>query len=175
MIQRFFHPVGQGAFYSERHLFHNINIVYDCGTEYKNRNNTGIKSVVRQSFSKDDVIDILFISHFDFDHISLIDTLRKTVKRIKRVVIPLLQKEETVFLYNVYKALGEYDLAQLVNEPNKFFGEGTQVIEVKPHSEGNIEEGNIINVSERPDIKVIPSGTGLTINNLNDWVYIPFN
>lgn len=31
MIQRFFHPVGQGAFYSERHLFHNINIniVYD--------------------------------------------------------------------------------------------------------------------------------------------------
>lgn len=177
MIQRFFHPVGQGAFYSERHLFHNINIniVYDCGTEYKNRNNTDIKNVVRQSFSEDDVIDILFISHFDFDHISLIDTLRKTVKRIKRVVIPLLQKGETVFLYNVYKALGEYDLAQLVNEPNKFFGEGTQIIEVKPHSEGNIEEGNIINVSERPDIKEVPSGTGLTINNLNDWVYIPFN
>lgn len=30
MIQRIFHPVGQGAFYSERHIQHDINIVYDC-------------------------------------------------------------------------------------------------------------------------------------------------
>ena len=41
MIQRTFHPVGQGAYYSERHISNNINIVYDCGTEYKNRNNKG--------------------------------------------------------------------------------------------------------------------------------------
>ena len=43
MIQRFFHPVGQGAFYSERHEYQgsDLNIVYDCGTEYMNRGKRG--------------------------------------------------------------------------------------------------------------------------------------
>lgn len=31
MIQRFFHLVGQGAYYLERHRSQDINIVYDCG------------------------------------------------------------------------------------------------------------------------------------------------
>jgi hypothetical protein len=45
MIQRIFHPIGQGAFYSERH--ENINIVYDCG----NWKNTKLADrVVKQSF-----------------------------------------------------------------------------------------------------------------------------
>lgn len=182
MIRRCFHPVGQGAFYSERHMCHNINIniVYDCGTEYKNRNNTGIKSVVRQSFRKDDVIDILFISHFDFDHISLIDTLRKTVKRIKRVVIPLLQEEEKVFLYKVYKALGEDDLAQLVKEPNKFFGEEgeeTRIIPVGP-SPGEENRGGdpIVLSDEARDPQRVRSGTPLTLPDIDSyWAFVPYN
>lgn len=66
MIERIFHTVGQGAFYSEKH--ENFNIVYDCGTEWKNRTNKTIDKTIKQSFSKDDEIDILFISHFDYDH-----------------------------------------------------------------------------------------------------------
>ena len=77
MIQRIFHPVGQGAFYSERHENHNI--VYDCGTDYFNRGKKGIKNTISQSFSKDEIIDILFISHFDYDHVSLIEHLKKPV------------------------------------------------------------------------------------------------
>ena len=34
LIERIFHTIGQGAFYSEKH--DNFNIVYDCGTEWKN-------------------------------------------------------------------------------------------------------------------------------------------
>ena len=45
MIQRTFHPVGQGAFYSERH--ENYNIVYDCGSVNVSKG----KKVVSQSFS----------------------------------------------------------------------------------------------------------------------------
>ena len=56
MIQRIFHPVGQGAFYSERHENHNI--VYDCGTHYFNRGKKGIKNTIFQSFSKDEIIDM---------------------------------------------------------------------------------------------------------------------
>lgn len=46
-ILRVFHPIGQGAFYSERH--DNFNIVYDCG-EWKNSKRA--TKVVEESFEK---------------------------------------------------------------------------------------------------------------------------
>lgn len=129
MIQRIFHPIGQGAFYSERHENHNI--VYDCGSMCVSKS----KKVVSQSFSKEDVIDILFISHFDYDHISLIEDLKTTVKEIRNVVIPLLHNNEKILLSNIFKALGENNLATLVKEPKEFFGAETRIIRVEPSSE----------------------------------------
>lgn len=176
MIQRFFHPVGQGAFYSERHLYPNINTVYDCGTRSGTRNKKGVVGVVRQSFREDDIVHILFISHFDFDHISLIETLKNSVNKIERVVIPLLQKPEQIFLSNIYKFLGEPHLATLVSNPSEFFGRETQIITVHSGSEQEIVEREPVNVSEIDEtVREILSGTPLTMNGLNDWVYIPFN
>ena len=183
MIQRFFHPVGQGAFYSERHEYQGstLNIVYDCGTEYMNRRRKGIRGVVTQSFSKQDVIHILFISHFDYDHISLIEQLKNTVNRIERVVIPLLDKKETIFLANIYRALEEKDggeeearLAELVSDPETFFGKGTHVIQVHPSAEMKTREQDTIKLSENDPIK-IPSGTPLSLENYGDWVFVPYN
>ncbi|WP_315367868.1 MBL fold metallo-hydrolase [Prevotella koreensis] len=175
MIKRFFHPVGQGAFYSERHIYNNINIVYDCGTEYMNRRKRSINGVVTQSFRKDDVIHILFISHFDFDHISLINKLKNTVKKIEKVVIPLLQKEEKNFLYSVYKALGESNLANLVNKPNDFFGTETRVFTIQPSSGEEISGEEPIFLDNYDNTKKIPSVTPLTLKDLNHWFFIPFN
>lgn len=188
MIERIFHPIGQGAFYSERHMScniktntnTNINIVYDCGTSNPSlpaKQRVGSpKRVVSQSFSKDDVIHILFISHFDNDHVSLIDTLKKAVKRIKRVVLPLLHDEEKIFLSNIYKVLKQPRLAQLVSDPNEFFGRETQIIGVRPSSDMEIGEIPSLNVLEINETRTeIQSGTPLTISGLNDWVYIPFN
>nr|WP_314636940.1 hypothetical protein [uncultured Porphyromonas sp.] len=176
MIQRFFHPVGQGAFYSERHEYQGstLNIVYDCGTEYMNRRKKGIRGVVTQSFRKQDVIHILFISHFDYDHISLIELLKNTVNRIERVVIPFLNKKETIFLANVYKALGEARLAELVSDPETFFGEGTHVIQVQLSTEEGNGEKATIRLSESTP-KEIPSGTPLSLENYGDWVFVPYN
>ena len=174
MIQRFFHPIGQGAFYSERHTSCNINIVYYSGTT--NPSSQAKQRVVNQSFRKDEIIHILFISHFDKDHISLIDTLKKTVQRIERVVIPLLHDEEKYFLSRIYRALGESRLANLVSNPNEFFGEETQIIEVQPSFDTEIGEVPSLNMSEIGEPRTeIPSGTPLTINDFDDWVYIPFN
>ncbi|MGP1620218.1 MAG: hypothetical protein ACTTIL_05585 [Bacteroidia bacterium] len=174
MIQRFFHPVGQGAFYSERHICHNINIVYDCGTT--NPSSPAKQRIVGQSFNKEEVINILFISHFDKDHISLIDTLKNTVQKIERVVMPLLHYEEKIFLSNIYKSLGQSRLATLVSKPSEFFGRETQIITVRPGSEERIVEREPVNVSEIDETtQKISSGTPLTINGLYDWVYIPFN
>lgn len=82
-IMRTFHPVGQGAFYSERH--ENFNIVYDCGTQYKPRPSKGIERTVKTAFGKDEEIDILFISHFDYDHVGHISTLRDSLQKIKKL------------------------------------------------------------------------------------------
>lgn len=177
MIRRFFYPVGQGAFYSERH--ESYNIVYDCGSMSISKG----RKVVSQRFSKEDIIDILFISHFDYDHISLIEDLKATVKEIRNVVIPLLHRNEKILLSNVFKALGEYSLASLVNNPNKFFGAETRIISVQVYEEkeeinskeeevANIELSNVIGPEKNQEI---PSGTPITIENYSDWVFIPFN
>lgn len=180
MIRRIFYPVGQGAFYSERH--ESYNIVYDCGSMSISKG----RKVVSQRFSKEDIIDILFISHFDYDHISLIEDLKATVKEIRNVVIPLLHRNEKILLSNVFKALGEYSLASLVNNPNKFFGAETRIISVQAYKEkeeeeinfeeeeevANIELFNLIGIEQNQEI---PSGTPITIDNDSDWVFIPFN
>ena len=178
MIQRIFYPVGQGAFYSERHENHNI--VYDCGSMNVSKG----KKVVSQSFSKEDIIDILFISHFDYDHISLIEDLKATVKEIRFVVIPLLHDNEKILLSNIFKALGENNLAILVNNPNRFFGAETRIISVQVYKEKeeiNSEERKITNIEQPINLidieqnQKIPSGTPITIDNDSDWVFIPFN
>lgn len=171
MIQRIFHPVGQGAFYSERHENHNI--VYDCGSMSVNKS----KKVVSQSFSKEDVIDILFISHFDYDHVSLIEDLKKSVKKIRFVVMPLLHDdEEKILLCNIFKALGEKALVTLVENPKEFFGAETHIISVQPSSEEEINEGTqrIFLNDTNQDLQ-IPSGTLIDIEKHSDWIFIPFN
>lgn len=174
MIQRFFHPIGQGAFYSERHTSCNINIVYDCGTT--NPSSRAKQRVVNQSFRKDEIIHILFISHFDKDHISLIDTLKKTVQRIERVVIPLLHDEEKIFLSRIYRALGENRLANLVSNPNEFFGGETQIITVRSSPQEGIVGRESVNVSETHEtVQEVSSGTPITLNGLINWAFIPFN
>ena len=81
-VTRTFHPVGQGAFYSERFFMEDQqgtvhNIVYDCGVKWGYVGK--VKHVVTQAFTQTDTIDYLFISHLDYDHISLVKTLINNV------------------------------------------------------------------------------------------------
>lgn len=176
-IIRTFHPVGQGAFYSERH--DDFNVVYDCGTEYKNRFNKGIEQTAKTAFSKDDEIDILFISHFDFDHVSKISTLKSSVKRIKNVILPLLHDDTKRLLTSFYNGMGATDIANLISDPGEFFGSETIIIhvELSDNSEfqidDNLENIEFDSLSTKQQIK---SGDKIkkTINNY-EWIYIPYN
>ena len=176
MIQRIFHPVGQGAFYSERHENHNI--VYDCGSMNVSKG----KKIVSQSFSKEDVIDILFISHFDYDHVSLIEHLKKSVKKIRLVVMPLLYDDEKKLLCNIFKALEKDALVTLVENPKEFFGAETYIIRVKSSSEEGInskgktdEKAPSISLNNINKDSEISSGTLISIEEHSDWIFIPFN
>lgn len=99
-IKRTFHPVGQGAFYTEIHHFdgRRYNVVYDCGTsEPLDR----MEGVVDSAIPSHEDVDILFISHFDEDHVSLLPRLRSH-HRIKKIVLPFLHKDERLILYGLY-------------------------------------------------------------------------
>lgn len=97
-VVRTFHPVGQGAFYSERFYEEDkpqakYNIVFDCGTSWGTI--LKAKKVVTQAFDKNDKIDYLFISHLDYDHVSLVNTLMDSVDRkVRNIVLPLVNKDE---------------------------------------------------------------------------------
>ena len=110
---RTFHPVGQGAFYSEEFFSYEgdcvFRVVYDCGSlEYcgLQRNSDGtplkrkdIKESVKQAFPDGHGVDILFVSHLDDDHVNLIPCLKPFQNhQIRRVILPLLSAEERYVL-----------------------------------------------------------------------------
>lgn len=173
-IRRTFHPVGQGAFYSERHP--DFNIVYDCGNW---KNSKAAQKVVNQAFDKNDTIDILFISHFDYDHVSMIGTLRDSVKSIKHVVLPLLHDDEKILLkaFNHFHA-NSAQLNQLIDDPQAFFGDEARIVYVNPteQSESPInDDQESINLENLSANQTIDSGAKIQLNTSNDWVFIPYN
>jgi hypothetical protein len=69
---RTFHPVGQGAFYTEQHLLENgsvFTVVFDCGSGKRISNN--MQTRISNSFRIETVIAVLFISHILSLHIPL--------------------------------------------------------------------------------------------------------
>lgn len=169
MISRIFHPIGQGAFYSERH--EGFNVVYDCG----NWGNSRLADkVVKQSFNTSDTIDILFISHFDYDHVSRIKTLKDHVKRIKLVVLPLLHDEEKILLTNFYRII-DASLLPLIENPSTYFGNETIILSVASSDHDLTPNDNGINLDEISS-SMVASGSQLftSISNYK-WVFIPYN
>ena len=97
-ITRRFHPVGQGAFYSEvinvteKNKNKTFCTVYDCGTS--TRGNSLSHSIQNSGLPEE--INILFISHFDKDHISGVEELLKNHK-VKNIFIPFLSKTQELY------------------------------------------------------------------------------
>lgn len=171
MITRIFHPIGQGAFYSEKHEIgqQTFTIVYDCGC----CPSTKIKdTMVKNTFPNETTIDILFISHFDFDHVSKIPIL-KAYTKIKRVIMPLLHEEEKMELRIFYRGMGENELVELIENPEAFFGENTIVIRVNEAENRNNDDISI-DIQELNSFTEINSGTKIGFGAPN-WVFIPYN
>ena len=177
-MQRTFYPVGQGGFYSESFKAenNNFNVVYDCGSLSR-----GVDKVISNSFDKNEDIDILFISHFDSDHVNKINILKNSVGKIKTVIMPLLSEEDKNFLLFVYKWLGsEYkNSLDILNNPKEFFGSKTKIIWVREVVESRDEESNqeIRDVAEIEDGAEIKSGENInfSLGRQKFWIYKPYN
>jgi hypothetical protein len=180
-VVRTFHPIGQGAFYSERH--NQFNVVYDCGAMPLS---TYSKELVSKVFSDKEVIDVLFISHFDYDHVSAIGTLIKSVKSIRRVVLPLLDEQHKNVLININRALSQ-NIIKLIGNPESFFGKDTEIIYIKEANdpkEERLEEINnrFYDFRELSHLKddisgriEIDSGAKLNFGGSFRWVFVPYN
>ena len=187
-ITRTFHPVGQGAFYSEKFETKNgdtFTIVYDCGSTTLPKERLDCK--IKTAFPKDSKIDILFISHFHADHINGIELLKNHYKKIETVILPELTPEAKVLLKIVYFLENDpfdktsYEkFEQLIDDPASFFGEErTQIITIKPvdeESRFNDEQlSEPIDISEVTGNKTFPSGTNFSHSQVEHWFFIPFN
>ncbi|OFO28724.1 hypothetical protein HMPREF3052_05425 [Neisseria sp. HMSC056A03] len=177
-MQRTFYPVGQGGFYSESFKTenNNFNVVYDCGSLSR-----GVDKVISNSFDKNEDIDILFISHFDSDHVNKINILKNSVGKIKTVIMPLLFEEDKDFLLFVYKGLGigYKNSLDILNNPKEFFGSETKIIWVREVVESRDEESNqeIRDVAEIEDGAEIESGENISfsLRGQKFWIYKPYN
>jgi hypothetical protein len=168
-IVRTFHPVGQGAFYSEKFQIwkpkeETHNIVYDCGVCYMKEKQA--VHVVKQAFAGKDEIDYLFISHLDYDHVSLTYAI---LPRVKNIVLPLVSKEELIIAMMFYVVSEESGAAML-------FREIINRIENDNRRNSVIFVGDLeYRSSEGGTQKVLASGTGIEPQWDYDWVLIPHN
>lgn len=91
------YAVGQGGFYAGQ-IGDNFNFIYDCGaSKPKGSLETAIDNYISK-FNKTNIIDLLILSHFDYDHISGVPILiKKNNFTIKKLVIPYLGPKSFLF------------------------------------------------------------------------------
>ena len=87
---RTFQPVGQGAFYTEQFSKDDgeaFNMVYDCGSDSLDQQS--LSGVIKNSFPQGSIIDAVFISHFDSDHVNGLPELMRNFK-VRKIFLPLI-------------------------------------------------------------------------------------
>lgn len=185
-VTRTFHPVGQGAFYTERFYTGNgaFTIVYDCGSTTLSGEKLAAR--IRSAFPEGSEIDALFISHFHADHVNGLDILQKYCK-IKTVFLPLLSVEAKALLKVAYYFDQEEELSsglpydrfeKLIDDPASFFAENeTKVITITPLGEESSRDSlyEWVPISQITKGKTCASGIPLQPFKYINWFFIPFN
>lgn len=101
------HGVGHGGFHTQRikHRNQSINVIYDCGS--RNSKSQALKnsilSFIKELHSDNASIELLVLSHFDFDHINGLEILSQACAvynvQVKNIWIPLLDELEKMLVY----------------------------------------------------------------------------
>jgi len=175
---RTFHPIGQGAFYTERHNFNGneFTVVYDCGsTTLKGQK---LEKKIKSTFPRNHSIDILFISHFHADHINGIEILAKHC-RIKKVVLPVIDDETKVLLKVTNLLDNNFTDTGIIDNPEDFFGGDIPIIRIEPTEINPNTDGISLNdstgISKIVNSSTNTSGTVFSPLAGVDWLFIPFN
>lgn len=178
-VKRTFHPIGQGAFFTEQFFDKSqdkllYNVVYDCGLK-----SSGIQKrmerTIRNSLHDKKVIDVLFLSHFDDDHVNYVMCLKsKGYLASTRIFIPMLAAEDWL---EIEPFVSNYRLILSLNEQRQG---GTKVIKVDFDKDEERLAENVVEprTIEEIDEDTILSGTILrpAVSTTGPiWRYTPFN
>lgn len=126
--ERFICPVGHGGFSVE--IIEDYVVVYDCGSTSSPQM---VESCIDKLALHVNHVDLLFISHFDKDHVNTLRYLLSSV-RVKQAVTSLIPKELR-WCYNVYTKGAYMAIMNLLGEYNVESGEyrGNEVEEERFH------------------------------------------
>ena len=155
-LKRTFHPVGQGAFLTEQFFDNNqdmllYNVVYDCGSKSKDIS-TQMERDIRNCFHDRKKIDVLFLSHFDDDHVKYVGHLKKEgYLQGTRIFIPMVLDEIRL---GIEPYSTNYQFVLSLNEQGE---NGTKVVLVN-FDESDAEGAAPINADEPQTIEDIKGG-----------------
>ncbi len=180
------HPVGCGAFITEVFEWKGggFTAVYDCGMGRSVNTPKALKTVVDNAFMASQVIGLLFLSHFDNDHINGVSYLISTghITQNTKVVLPLVKERYFALLSDEYqkgyisviKSLkgkrGELLLVKEVGpDENNKDSDDKEADDLIPGYVQNIDGEKIRIVESRRAIPVV-----LDDGTTNIWEYYPF-
>lgn len=173
-VFRTIHPVGHGGFFTEELCEGNdcFNVVYDCGT----RNGLQLlEREINKAFNRKQSVDLLFISHFDRDHVSGLKELvrRNLLNSGTKVVMPFHYPSYFVILNPFLYAY--YEQCMLILRST-----GTTIVEVEEQNPSEDEYGRYLD--RRPHASYVSFeqlrgsiSSGSRISLSPKWIYIPFN
>ena len=172
-VIRTIHPVGHGGFFTEELCEGNecYNVVYDCGT----RNSTMLlEREINKAFNRMQSVDLLFISHFDRDHVSGLKELvrRNLLNSSTKVVMPFHYPSYFVILNPFLYAY--YEQCMLILRSTR-----ATIVEVEELNPFEDEYGRYHDRPYAGDVSFeqlrgrISSGSRISLSP--KWIYIPFN
>ena len=153
-----FYKAGQGSFYGGRIWHQEINkvftVVYDCGTSpFIAGNSQSLNNEITyfkyrpHYFPHNDEIELLFISHLDYDHVSGLKRLLTEFK-VKNIVLPYIEKQYRQFFLVSFSENDDpdnnfslNDYTSFIENPIQFIlqnSESTKIYFVKPNGKTEI-------------------------------------
>lgn len=155
-----FFKAGQGSFYGGRIWNHETDqvftVVYDCGTSsFVTGNSQSLNNEINHFKRRlhyfprnNDEIELLFISHLDYDHVSGLKRLLTEFK-VKNIILPFISKELRQFFlasisddYDPDNDLTVEDYISFIDSPNQFIllnSETAKMFFVKSNGKNEIE------------------------------------
>ncbi len=164
-----FHQVGQGLFVSEK--YENLTIVYDCGGE----NVQYVSKAIDTSLPIDDEIEILFISHYDRDHINGVYHLL-TTHTVKHVILPLVSDFSRYLSFSSYPGNKFGRVLDFYEDPIGFIE--SNFLDVTCHYQRPFEMENESSSTQTIQLEQLPQiidlGTIISFRTYG-WLLYPFN
>lgn len=191
-VVRTCYPVGHGGFSVERLFVAGVcrfTAIYDCGSKSKSL----IEGMVRHAFlgydKKKEVVDAVFLSHFDDDHINGLPFLFSRCD-IKKIYFPLVTKsEEVLYLrfislvasktpeeavtFQLLGYLSRNDYSTADNRVGWLRNSDADFVGVKPDGQLDVvSEENVAWANRR--VHVTKAGDPIPLGFEIDWIYVPY-